>query len=266
MSSSLPPLPGGLAPPADATPLSGGMIARVWRVRLADDRVVVVKQTNYDAQLEAEGLGALAEAGGPVPGVLAADHAVLVLEHVSGRPDWPGLGRALARVHRHTGASFGWHRDNVIGPLRQDNTPTASWPEFYAERRIAPYLDDENLPATVADRLRAALSGPLPALLDTDPAPSLVHGDLWAGNVIDGRFLIDPAVNHADRELELAFMALFGGFPDALWAAYEHELPLEAGWQRRRPALQLYHLLVHVSLFGGTYVRAVTARLDQLGW
>jgi fructosamine-3-kinase len=103
-------------------------------------------------------------------------------------------------------------------------------------------------------------------LLDHDPVPSLVHGDLWAGNVVDGRWLIDPAVHHADREVELAYMDLFGRLPRPMWDAYLDAWPLAEGGEQRRPALQLYNLLVHVAIFGRRYVEPIVSRLDDLGW
>lgn len=260
-----PTLPDGLTA-HDWRPLGGGSICEVWRARLSDGRAVVVKRTPYPAQIEADGLTALADGGAPVPEVLAADADVLVLEAVEGPPDWAGLGAALARVHGHTGETFGWHRDNLIGSLPQRNDPTPDWPAFYAEHRIRPWLDAPALPGAVRARLEAACDGPLLELLAHDPPASLVHGDLWSGNVVDGRWLIDPAVCRADREYELAFMDFFGGFPDALTDAYHREWPLDDGWQARRPALQLYHLLVHVQLFGSGYVGPVVSRLDTLGW
>lgn len=258
-----PTLPEGLRAD-DWARMGGGSICEVWRARLDDGRDVVVKRTPYPAGVEADGLGALAEGGAPVPEVLAADADVLVLAHVTGPPDWSGLGAALARLHAHTGEAFGWHRDNLIGSLPQRNDPDPSWPAFYATHRISPFLDA--VPSEVRTRLEAACDGPLLALLDHDAEPSLVHGDLWSGNVVDGRWLIDPAVCRADREYELAFMDCFGGFPAALTDAYTAEWPLDEGWQTRRPALQLYHLLVHVRLFGGSYLGSVVTRLDALGW
>lgn len=224
---------------------------------------MVVKATSYDARLEADGLRALAAAGGPVPEVLGVDRHVLVLEHVTGRPDWHGLGAAIARMHRDVGEQFGWDQDNVIGPLPQPNPLTADWPSFYVEHRLRPYLDV--LPADLRRRLEAACDGPLPELLDHNVPASLVHGDLWAGNIVDGRWLIDPAVHRADRELDLAMLDLFGGVPAAFRHGYAEVWPLDAGWERRRPALQLYHLLVHVRLFGAGYLASVAARLDELG-
>lgn len=246
--------------------MGGGSICEVWRTETRDGRKVVVKQTPYPAEVEADGLEALAAAGAPVPEVLRAEGDLLVLELVSGSPDWEGLGRAVAQLHADVDDTFGWHADNRIGPLVQDNTEAASWTAFFAERRIRPHLYAPALPDAVRSRLAAALDGPLQDLLDTDPPASLVHGDLWSGNVVDGRWLIDPAVHRADREFELAFAEVFGGFHRDFHAAYAEAWPLPEGWQRRRPALQLYHLLVHVRLFGAGYVSAVTSRLDALGW
>jgi fructosamine-3-kinase len=259
-----PALPGGLGEVTRAAPLGGGDIAAAWRATLADGREVVVKATPYDAELEAEGLRALAAAGAPVPDVLAVDHDVLVLTYVTGPPDWEGLGAALARAHGHRGEAFGWHRDNVIGPLPQANDPLPSSGAFVVERRIRPHLDA--LPDAVARRLAAACDGPLPELLDAHaPGPSLVHGDLWTGNVVGGRWLIDPAVHHADRETDLAMLTLFGAPDRAFWDGYEAVAPLPDGWERRRPALQLPPLLVHVRLFGAGYVPRLVRALEDAG-
>lgn len=246
--------------------LGGGSICDVWAVELDDGKTVVVKETPYPAAIEADGLRALAAAGTPVPEVLAVEDTRLILEHVSGPPDWPDLGKRLAAQHASTGPAYGWPTDNRIGPLAQHNGYLESWPEFFAQRRVLPYLDAPALPEDLRRRILRGLERNAEDLLGHRPPASLVHGDLWIGNVIDGRWLIDPAVHHADREYELAFAALFGGFPDDFWAAYEATWPLPEGWRRRRPALQLPHLLVHVKLFGAGYVGAVAARVDALGW
>ncbi|HEX2153302.1 MAG TPA: fructosamine kinase family protein [Acidimicrobiia bacterium] len=230
-----------------------------------DGRKVIVKTTDYDAHLEADGLRALAAAGAPVPEVIDVRADRLVMEEVSGPEAWDELGRALARCHRATDDGYGYHMDNVLGPLAQDNSPGATWPDFYAKRRLMPYLDD--LPGDLASRMGTAIdSGAVGRLLEHGQTPSLVHGDLWSGNIVDGCWLIDPAVHYADRELDAAFAAVFGGIPAAMWRAYVEVWPWDDGWEERRPALQLYHLLVHVRLFGGSYVAMVADRLDRLGW
>jgi fructosamine-3-kinase len=132
------------------------------------------------------------------------------------------------------------------------------------ERRLRPFLDV--LPDDVRRRMERAGDGPLHELLDHDVRPALVHGDLWSGNVVAGRWLIDPAVHRADREFELAFATLFGGLPPRLLDTYLDAAPLDPGWDRRRPALQLYHLLVHVAMFGQGWLAGVVQRLELLGW
>lgn len=271
-SAAPPPLPRHLGQVSSSTRLHGGDIATAWQVRTASGDTFVVKRTPYDPDLEAEGLRALAAAGAPVPAVHHVGTDVLVMDHVSGPPDLEGLGAALAGAHDPGRApdgadGFGWHRDNLLGTTPQRNTPTnPDWPRFFVTCRIEPYLSSPALPPAVADRLRRACEGPLPTLLDHDVAPSLVHGDLWPGNVVDGRWLVDPAVHRADAEVDLAAAALFGGIPDAFEDGYRAVRPLDDGWQRRRPALQLPHLLAHVAMFGATWVSGVTARLDLLGW
>jgi fructosamine-3-kinase len=225
----------------------------------------VVKQPSYDAMTEAVGLRALAAAGARVPRILSVTPDRLVLEAVRGDGDWAACGRRLARVHQATGPAFGWDRDGAIGRLVMENDRTDDWPAFYARHRLVPYMD--RLPGGPTLRLVEAIEdGRLATLLDHDVVPSLVHGDLWAGNVVGGEYLIDPAVHHADRELDLAFARFFGGFPPEFFAAYQEVLPLDDGWEERLPALQLFHALVHVQQEGDHYVHTVTDRLDALGW
>ena len=241
--------------------------ASVERVEQPDGSTVAVKRTSYDARVEASGLRMLADAGAPVPPVLEATSERLVMTWLDGPADWELLGRTLAKVHRATSTRFGLDHDNFIGALPQRNTEHALWGVFFAETRVLDHLDDPAVPAELARKLRQACDGPLQSLLGGHgPRPSLIHGDLWAGNVVGGRWLIDPAVAFADREMELAFMTMFGGIPSAMMDSYLDEWPLDDGWELRRPALRLHHLLVHVRLFRGGYVAQLAQTLEQLGW
>ena len=231
-----------------------------------------MKHTDHPATFEAEGLAALAAAGAPVPTVHEVGSRHIVMDDLDvladGRPprreDWAALAAALATVHRDVGREHGWHRDTMIGTTGQPNLPRhPDWATFHWQCRIAPHL--EVLPGQIASRLRRARPA-LAARLDHDAVPSLLHGDLWSGNVVHGRWFIDPAVCRGDRELDLAFLALFGGVPDAFAAGYEAAWPRDDGWQDRLPLLQLYHLLVHVRLFGNAYVPPIVDRLDAAGW
>ena len=233
------------------------------RSEVRDGRDVIVKSTSYDARLEAEGLEALGAAGAPVPEVLEVTEHRLIMAEVSGSPDWESLAVAVSDVHRHTADTFGWRGDNVIGDRPQRNSPADDWPTFYIERRLRPWLG--SLPSELRRRLDHAMSGVLVDLLDHDAVPSLIHGDLWSGNVVDGSWLIDPAVSHSDREVDLAFARLFGGIPERFFDAYADAWPLDIGWEQRLPALQLYHALVHVEIFGSAYVPMVDRLLRALG-
>jgi fructosamine-3-kinase len=265
-----PDLPGLVA----ATPLLGGLVCEVLGGRLADGRSVVVKRCPYPAAVEADGLVALAAAGAPVPAVLAAHGAVLVLDRVGGTgagsdragPDWFGLGRAVARLHRTTGPRFGWHGDNSSGRIVQHNGWCDDWPGFFVQRRVRVHLRDPAVPEPLRRRLERACSGPLPALLPARPPASLTHGDLWAGNVVDGRWLVDPAVSYADRELEVAFLDMSDSLPAEFHSGYRAEWPPDPGYPDRRPALQLHKLLVNLRHFGDRYLPRIESVLDGYGW
>ncbi|PWG64849.1 fructosamine kinase family protein [Spiribacter halobius] len=218
---------------------------------------------------EADGLAALAGTPGlRVPAVLACaeagGRAFLLTEYIALRPARgaasAALGEAVAALHARCGERHGWHRDNFIGATPQPNTPDTHWARFYREQRLRPQWQRARQNGAGAALLRAVeqVMERLPARLEGhQPAPSLLHGDLWAGNAAadaQGRpVLYDPAVHYGDRECDLAMAALFGGFDADFSAAYEAAWPLPEGHRQRRPLYQLYHLLNHFNLFGGAY-------------
>jgi fructosamine-3-kinase len=239
---------------------------------------------------EADGLKALSACPAlRVPRVVAdgvsGRQAYLVLEYLKLSPlneDRPAgnsiisAGRALAELHRIEGAEFGWRRDNFIGSTPQFNTERHSWPDFFARQRLLPQLElarrQGQRGKLIADGER--LSEKLPALfVGCSPAISLVHGDLWHGNVAldeaGALALFDPAVYYGDRESDLAMGELFGGFPDNFYAAYREAWPLTDGYEQRRTLYQLYHVLNHFNLFGGSYrqqaERMIGSLLAQIG-
>lgn len=224
---------------------------------------------------EAEGLEALREAAGgpryPVVYLHGADFILLEDLDPAGRDAdyWPELGRQLAKQHETTNPRFGFPHDNYLGSTPQPNAWTQDGFEFFAEQRLGfqARLARERMLLSSGEAARVeALAKRLPALVPEQPA-SLLHGDLWGGNVISdagGRpALIDPAAHYGWAEAELGMTALFGGFAETFYAAYEEIRPLEAGWRGRLPLYNLYHLLNHLNLFGRSYYGQVTAILQH---
>jgi protein-ribulosamine 3-kinase len=229
---------------------------------------------------EAEGLRELASAHAVrIPQVFASgvrgDEAFLEIERIEvTRPTAACealLGEQLAAQHRITKPCFGWHRDNTIGLTPQPNGWMESWVGFFRERRLGFQLElaYHNGFATLLQAQGERLLEALPLLLSGhEPQPSLLHGDLWAGNWLAGEggvpFIFDPAVYYGDREADLAMTHLFGGFGASFYRAYESTWPLEKGHERRRDLYNLYHVLNHANLFGGGYARQARDTIDRL--
>ena len=232
-------------------------------------------------EAEADGLRELGRANAlrvPMPVCCGEDsgQAWLVLENmgemVSGTMgDWNRLGRGLASMHRCSRGEHGWHRDNTIGSTAQINTASGNWVEFLRDRRIGYQLAlaDRN---GHGNRLQSRGSKLLDRLeyffTDYIPEVSLLHGDLWSGNVGfvgDGvPVIFDPAVYYGDREADVAMTELFGGFAPEFYAAYQTEWPLNKGFQVRKQLYNLYHLLNHLNLFGRGYLANCESTIDRL--
>lgn len=173
------------------------------------------------------------------------------------------FGQALAQLHRHHDEQFGLDHDNYIGRLPQSNRRHDRWIDFFIEERMEPQLrmatDAGKLNSGTVARFEAMYQQ-LPDIFPEEP-PSLIHGDLWGGNYFydaNGRATIyDPAVYYGHREIELAFTYLFGGFSGDFYRAYEQAYPLEPDFGQRKDLYNLYPLLVHTNLFGGSYARQV---------
>jgi fructosamine-3-kinase len=266
--------PEGLPQPVEVDVVAGGFVGSTARATLADGRVVVVKRTPYPADAEVDGLAALARARVPVPAVLGWVDGTLVLEAVGdGLPpphedDWAALGRAIAGMHQVPFDRFGWHRDNHAGRFAQPNPWTDDWREFFVEHRVRTHLDDPAVPGDLRARLERACDGAIAERLSADPPPVLTHGDLWLGNTVGGRWIVDPEVSAADRELDLAYMQLSVRmpFPSTFWSAYREVAPFRDGYGERRPVLQLHHRLLQVRHFGVSQLQPLADLLTTLGW
>lgn len=239
-----------------------------WNENTADDM--------FDK--EARGLGLLKENSAvTIPEVLGVgqigDKSYLLVEYINGYGSasdyWEDFAKKLADMHRTTAPYYGLDFDNYIGRLPQSNDQYENWIDFFIERRLEVQvtlaLYNDLIDKKLVDRFRAFYKK-LPDLLPVDQ-PALIHGDLWAGNVIadaDGKVsLIDPAVYYANREIELAFTQMFGGFAKTFYDTYFEAFPVEPGFDERVSIYNLYPLMVHVNLFGTSYLSGVKSVLKR---
>ena len=278
-------LPGGHSndEAVSTAPVGGGCINAGWRVDCGDRRFFVkTNQSSLLAMFEAEmdGLAEMRGAGGvrvpePFATGVCGDEAWIAMEWIQPGPanatSDAVMGEGLAQMHRATRGEFGWHRDNTIGSTPQRNDTAQDWPAFFARHRLRYQLDlaqANGWSGGLRDRglLLAERTGSF--FTDYRPSPSLLHGDLWAGNKGTDEqgapYIFDPAVYYGDRETDLAMTRLFGGFGRAFYDAYESAWSLAPGHRERNDLYQLYHVLNHLNLFGSGYLGRAQDLIQRL--
>jgi len=271
-------------------PLAGGDISTATKLRLSNGTTALMKTLPHAPEgffeCEAAGLRWLGEVEGGVhvPAVLGVDQECLVIAWVepgkNGVDAAASFGRALATTHAAGAPSYGLERDGFIGKLPMPNRTAPTWAEFYATRRILPYLKLARDRGAISEDDAASVEAVIPklaALVPEEP-PARLHGDLWNGNVLWGQdptggtpavarvSVIDPAAYAGHREVDLAMLAMFG-LPhlQRVLDAYREAAPLADGWEERIGLHQLFPLLVHACLFGGGYgARAATTAAKYL--
>ena len=266
----------------EARPMGGGCIGEVYRAKLSDSTSVVAKvDRGGESHLEREAhmLRYLREKTElPLPEVYYSSEALLLIELMPGKGNLSRAqthaGELLAALHEVTARAYGHERDTLIGSLSQPNPWTESWIEFFRDHRLL-YLAEVaseagKLPANLRGRVEE-LAGRLGEILDEPERPALIHGDVWSGNVLaEGDRItafLDPAIYHADPEMELAYISLFGTFGESFFRRYAEIRPIRPGFfEERRHLYSLYPLLVHVYFFGGHYVDSVEGTLARLGF
>lgn len=269
--------------PQAIVPLSGGCVAEVYKIRLPDNSSIVAKvDRSQPARLLQEGamLSYLARHSHlPVPTVIYCSEAVLLMDYVEGESSFTNAAQEhaaelLATLHGISADSFGFEYDTLIGGLHQPNPRTKSWIPFFRDQRLL-YMGAEavragRMPQIMLGRLEK-FAEKLTTWLEEPNQPSLIHGDVWTTNVLakGGRItgFVDPAVYYAHPEIELAFTTLFGTFSAAFFQRYNELRPIQSGFMEvRRDIYNLYPLLVHVRLFGGSYLQSVDSILSRLGY
>lgn len=257
---------------SEITPLAGGSINRVFLLHTLEGKKVLKLNEAHKFpgmfEAEAEGLRELKKSNTvDVPDVFTTGEtgkqAYLLLEYkeeTSQKIDfWSRFAQDLAALHQTTTDKFGFHSSNYIGSLPQYNHQHTSAAEFYLNERLEPQFKmalESGFSFQGLEAVFQKISEAIP-----EEAPALIHGDLWSGNYITNEkglpCLIDPAVSYASREMDLAMMKLFGGYPEEVFTEYNQIFPLQPGFEDRIPMWQLYYLLVHLNIFGSSYLGAV---------
>lgn len=261
--------------------LAGGCINNALKAETTRGNFFI-KYNHHDPlalfEAEAKGLQLLRDAHAiHIPEVLAwGDTGKLIyfiqefIEPASRRKDyWEDFGRSLANLHKETNPKYGLSFNNFIGSLPQINEWQDNWISFFIEMRLQPQLklarDSGKVNNDLLDSFER-LFKKLPDLLIIEK-PSLLHGDLWSGNVMINQqgkaALVDPAVYYGNREIELALTHLFGGFDQEFYNSYLENFSLEKGYENRWDIYNLYPLLVHVNLFGEGYLSSVVNILKR---
>ncbi len=264
-----------------SVPVGGGCINHAAKLTTGIGSYFIKWNSLEEADLfkkEAKDLSLLREkAEVKIPEVLShgqeGDKAYLLLEWIdtgyTSNDFWEIFGQKLARMHKCHSADFGLNYNNHIGKLKQSNKQHKSWSDFFISERLEPQLKLASNNRLIDSETLSSFNLLFKELENLIPQeqPSLIHGDLWSGNFLVDQanepVLIDPAVHFGHRETELSFTHLFGGFDSKFYQAYDEEFPLEPGFEDRIDIHNLYPLLVHVNLFGSSYLSGIKQTLKR---
>jgi len=256
-------------------PLSGGDINEVFKITTQNNTYVLkINSLSIHPKMfvkEKLGLQSISLTGAKTPDLIKifsnSQNQFLILEYIeeesTTKSFWKNFATSLVKIHKTSNKRFGLEYDNYIGSLSQNNAQKRTWEQFFIENRINPLVKqafDKNLLNINYLSSFESLFKKLNEILPTEP-PSLVHGDLWSGNLLKGKgqtpVFIDPAIYYGNREMDIAMTQMFGGFDKDYINYYNDWFPLESGWQQRIEIHNLYPNLVHLILFGSSYLRGI---------
>jgi fructosamine-3-kinase len=256
-------------------PLSAANNAQIYRLD-CQDRSYVAKVGEKNLDLEAWMIAYLkSHSKLPVPNVHYSNEHVILMDFVDTQNSLDAscqkdAATQLAALHGVRADSYGLERDTLIGALPQPNKQTGDWHDFFVQNRLL-YMGKKTMDEGKIDKKTMSmvekLAGKVKSLIDAPPHPSLIHGDIWSGNILAGRgriaAFLDPAIYYADSEMELAFIRLFNTFDASFFSHYNSLRPLRPGFEERADVYNVYPLLVHTRLFGVSYARKVMKLLEK---
>jgi fructosamine-3-kinase len=261
--------------------IGGGCINDARRLEGENGKVYFAKANSADFielfKAEAEALAEIASTQtvrvpAPICHGLSGKRSFLVLEFLdSDRGESSAqhkLGQDIASLHQIENVHFGWKIDNAIGATHQPNPASDDWIAFYREHRLLHQFRLAQKKGRSFDGTKSLLDRISDFFIDYKPIPSLLHGDLWSGNfACDSEcqpYVFDPASYYGDREADIAFTHMFGGFTKDFYKGYGEIFPLDPGFEIRKTLYNLYHELNHYNLFGGSYARSAQSSINHL--
>ncbi|CAI3923493.1 fructosamine kinase family protein [Commensalibacter communis] len=246
-------------------PLTQGDLSEAFIVTTSEGQNYVVKN-GFSPTTEGKMLKFLEQHHIDVPKVIFANDHLLIMEAIQetnclSKEAWQNLGLTLNKLHQIHHSSYGWKEDYAFGKLLLKNSFSSNWVEFWRENRLLCYINQ--LPKPIAIQIEKLIAR-LDHYIPTYPPISLLHGDLWSGNIITNinrPYLIDPACYFGHNEVDIAMLNIFGSPPEAFYNSYSL---LEPDWQERLPIYQLFPAIVHYILFGDYYVNMIQTLLTRL--
>ncbi|EUK18528.1 fructosamine kinase family protein [Commensalibacter papalotli (ex Servin-Garciduenas et al. 2014)] len=248
-----------------AQPLTQGDLSETILINTNDGRNYVIKN-GFSPVIEGNMLRFLAEHHIDVPEVIFANANILIMEAIQetnclSKDAWQNLAFTLNKLHQIDHSAYGWKEDYAFGKVKITNQFCNNWVLFWGNNRLACFLD--HLPSKIASQLEKLIRN-LGHYIPNNPPISLLHGDLWSGNIIthiNRPYLIDPACYFGHNEVDIAMLNIFGSPPNAFYNSYSL---LEPNWQERLPVYQLFPAMVHYVLFGDYYLQMIQTLLDRL--
>ena len=258
-----------------------GQIGDIYKVQTADESYILkTSQPSDNLQTEAAMLEDINKYKIAVPKVFNVDESHLLMEYIeesslSNTQQEIYAAKLLSDLHTVTNESrmYGYYYNTTIASFTQENEQTQyNWGLFLGQMRIMPMAkicyDRGELSKRTVEKLETLCRDIYKRIDISKIVPSLLHGDLWSGNILfnnDGATLIDPAIYFGDREMELAFILMFNTFGDTFFNSYSEVHALSDDfYETKVPLYQIYPYLVHIALYGSTYISGMEEQLKRL--
>lgn len=256
---------------AEKSKLDGGDISECYMISDGEQRYFVKCNTREFVnrfEVEADNLKKLRETNTVyVPELVhigkSKHNSFIILNYLPTKPlddekSSYEFGVKLAMLHLWgEQKEYGFDTDNFIGSTLQPNSWNKKWSRFFSEQRIGWQLQLLAEKGISFGNISDIVSQINEQLISHNPKPSLLHGDLWSGNVANSPFgpiCYDPACYWGDRECDIAMTELFGSLTPQFYKGYNSISPIDLGYRDRKNIYNLYHILNHCNLFGGHYL------------